>query len=178
MEPETAEVNACNVMGAEFGGAGSIAAIDRCQMEENYRLYRAFFADVMAPSELLLFLKFYDPATVSLAFVGTHVASMQHTLDDLLPALRALQRKHRTTGVLPVSWFNHFFGGDVDRASGASVLENEKSIENGSNSWRLAEPAPEAAPASDPRAPHGSLSAFLGGVQRRAEVKRCRRISR
>ncbi|MEC9053507.1 MAG: CheR family methyltransferase, partial [Actinomycetota bacterium] len=37
--------------------------------------------------------------------------------------------------------------------------------------YRFAEPTPEAAPASDLRAPHGSLSAFLGGVQRPAEER-------
>mmetsp|Transcript_41401 Transcript_41401/g.100498 ORF Transcript_41401/g.100498 Transcript_41401/m.100498 type:complete len:1169 (+) Transcript_41401:70-3576(+) len=43
---------------------------------------------VLLPGELLLFLKFYDPTTESLSFVGTHVAQSSHTLADLLPVLR------------------------------------------------------------------------------------------
>lgn len=43
----------------------------------------------LGPNELLLFLKFYSPQGESLGFVGTHVAMMHHTLDDLLPVLRA-----------------------------------------------------------------------------------------
>ena len=38
---------------------------------------------------LLLFLKFYEPATETLTSVGTHVAQMAHTLEDLLPVLKA-----------------------------------------------------------------------------------------
>ena len=38
---------------SEFGGSGSLARIDRYQMEQNYRLFRSFFADVLSPSELL-----------------------------------------------------------------------------------------------------------------------------
>ena len=44
---------------------------------------------VLAPGELLLFLKFYDPLTESLRFMGTHVALNTHTLGDLVPALIA-----------------------------------------------------------------------------------------
>ena len=44
---------------------------------------------VLGTGELLLFLKFYDPATEQLSFVGTHVAHSSHSLDELLPVLRA-----------------------------------------------------------------------------------------
>ena len=44
---------------------------------------------MLAPNELLLFLKFYEPAGEQLSFQGTHVASVNHTLEDLLPVLRA-----------------------------------------------------------------------------------------
>ena len=44
---------------------------------------------VLSAGELLLFLKFYDPVHEQLSFVGTHVALSSHTLDDLLPVLRA-----------------------------------------------------------------------------------------
>ena len=42
----------------------------------------------LGPTELLLFLKFYDPATETLQSLGTHVASMHHMLEDLVPELR------------------------------------------------------------------------------------------
>jgi len=42
----------------------------------------------LPPGQLLLFLKFYEPRTETLSFVGTHVASHAHTLTDLLPVLR------------------------------------------------------------------------------------------
>lgn len=38
---------------AEFGGVGSLAAIDKFQMEENFRLFTAFFSDRLSPSALL-----------------------------------------------------------------------------------------------------------------------------
>ena len=44
---------------------------------------------LLAPAELLLFFKFYEPACEQLSFVGTHVAANHHTLEDLLPVLRA-----------------------------------------------------------------------------------------
>ena len=43
----------------------------------------------LMPGELLLFFKFYEPACEQLSFVGTHVAANHHTLEDLLPVLRA-----------------------------------------------------------------------------------------
>jgi len=44
---------------------------------------------LLGANELLLFLKFYEPSTETLVSVGTHVAAMQHTLEDLVPVLRA-----------------------------------------------------------------------------------------
>ena len=38
--------------------------------------------------QILLFLKYYDPQTEQLTFAGTHVASVDDTLNDLLPVLR------------------------------------------------------------------------------------------
>ena len=38
--------------------------------------------------EILLFLKYYEPETETLSFVGTHVALAAHSLADLLPVLR------------------------------------------------------------------------------------------
>lgn len=43
---------------------------------------------VLPAGHLLLFIKFYDPKTETLRFVGTHVALQSHTLVDLLPVLR------------------------------------------------------------------------------------------
>jgi len=42
----------------------------------------------LAADQLLLFLKFYEPAGEQLSFVGTHVAHNHHMLQDLLPVLR------------------------------------------------------------------------------------------
>ena len=42
----------------------------------------------LGATELLLFLKFYEPSTESLVSVGTHVAALHHSLEDLLPVLR------------------------------------------------------------------------------------------
>jgi len=39
-------------------------------------------------NQILLFLKFYEPAGEALSFVGTHIASHTDTLTDLLPVLR------------------------------------------------------------------------------------------
>ena len=44
---------------------------------------------MLAPGALLLFLKFYNPLTESLSFIGTHVALNTHTLADLVPVLIA-----------------------------------------------------------------------------------------
>ena len=44
---------------------------------------------MLPAQQLLLFIKFYEPRTEQLSFVGTHVASQSHTLTDLLPVLRA-----------------------------------------------------------------------------------------
>jgi len=46
---------------------------------------------ILPPGHLLLFIKYYDPATEALSFVGTHVAQQSHTLVDLLPVLRQLK---------------------------------------------------------------------------------------
>ena len=43
----------------------------------------------LGEDELILFLKFYDPPTGALTSVGTHIAKKMHTLEDLLPVLRA-----------------------------------------------------------------------------------------
>jgi ubiquitin carboxyl-terminal hydrolase 7 len=43
----------------------------------------------LATTELLLFFKFYEPSTETLSFVSTHIAAAHHTLDDLLPVMRA-----------------------------------------------------------------------------------------
>ena len=43
---------------------------------------------LLPQDQLLLFLKFYEPAGEQLSFVGTHVAHVNHTLAELLPVLR------------------------------------------------------------------------------------------
>ena len=45
----------------------------------------------MRATEMLLFLKFYEPHTRTLSFVDTHIATTGSTLEDLLPVLRAFK---------------------------------------------------------------------------------------
>ena len=46
---------------------------------------------VLEPSQLLLFFKYYDSKTEELSFAGTHVASQDDSLEQLLPVLRKAQ---------------------------------------------------------------------------------------
>ena len=48
----------------------------------------------LGESQMLLFLKFYDPTGDAIRFVGTHVADQTHTLSDLLPVLRKAAGLH------------------------------------------------------------------------------------
>lgn len=44
---------------------------------------------MLGAGELLLFLKYYDPATEQLSFLKTHIAQSSDTLNELVPVLQA-----------------------------------------------------------------------------------------
>jgi len=74
-------------------------------------------------NQILLFLKFYEPAGEALSFVGTHIASHTDTLTDLLPVLRAAR------GLPPVQELAVYEELEFEREVKVEPLSDSKTLE-------------------------------------------------